>query len=122
MVQKQSIGLYALSLFPLTRALMFPTTSSTASAHDPLRLDLPEATPWVDSGVRGLHRRANGYNDSYTGTVVSATGSAAYPATTTYTEWASASVCGFVDGILDYCMRSLPIFTRRSSIEIYINV
>jgi hypothetical protein len=110
MVQKQSIGLYALSLFPLTRAAMFPTSSSTPAAHDSLRPDLPEATPWVDTGVKGLHRR-DGYNDSYTGSIVSATGSAAYPATTTYTEWASASVCGFVDGILDYCTRLLLLLT-----------
>ncbi|OOQ82916.1 hypothetical protein PEBR_36872 [Penicillium brasilianum] len=81
--------------------MVYPTTSSTAAAHDSLRPDLAEATPWADAGHRGLHRR-DGYNDSYTGTVVSATGSAAVPATTTYTEWASASVCGFVDGILDY--------------------
>ncbi|CEJ56136.1 hypothetical protein PMG11_02357 [Penicillium brasilianum] len=101
MIQKQSIGLYALSLFPLTRAMVYSTTSSTAAAHDSLRPDLAEATPWADAGLRGLHRR-DGYNDSYTGTVISATGSAAVPATTTYTEWASASVCGFVDGVLDY--------------------
>lgn len=88
--------------------MVYPTAASTtAAAHDSLRPDLAEATPWADSGLRGLHRRDGGYNDSYTGTVVSATGSAALPATTTYTEWASASVCGFVDGILDYCTRSL---------------
>lgn len=91
---------------------MYPTASSTASAHDALRPDLPEATPWIDAGLKRLQPRADpGYNDSYTGTIVSATGSALLAATTTYTSWASPSVCGYVDGILDYCMRSYLHFT-----------
>lgn len=115
MAQKQSIGLYALSLFQLTRALVFPTVSSTAAAaHDPLRPDLPEPTPWKDAGLKRLLPRVDSaYNDSYTGTIVSATGSAILPATTTYTSYADYSVCGYVDGVLASCTCSCPHFNTN---------
>ncbi|KAJ5174621.1 uncharacterized protein N7482_000498 [Penicillium canariense] len=94
MVQKISAGFCTLSLLPLIRALVFTGPSSTAAAHHPLRLALPEATPGFDSEIKGLHQRADTY-DSYTGGSVDA-------ATSTYVSWASASVCGFVEGVLDY--------------------
>lgn len=114
MVQKQSIGLYALSFFQLTRALVFPTASSTAAtAHNPLRPDLPEPTPQAgkDAGLKRLLPRVDSvYNDVYTGTLLSATGSAILPVTTTYTSYADPSVCGYIDGVLESCTCSCPPF------------
>ncbi|KAJ5880490.1 uncharacterized protein N7473_011543 [Penicillium subrubescens] len=94
MAHKRSVGLYMLSLPPFTRALPFPTplaaATAAAAAHDALQPNLPEATPAVDDSAGELRRRT-GYDDTY-------------GATATYTSWTSASVCGFVDGVLDFCI------------------
>lgn len=116
MAHKRSVGLYMLSLPPFTRALQFPTplaaatAAAAAAAHDALQPNLPEATPAVDDSAGELRRRT-GYDDTY-------------GASATYTSWTSASVCGFVDGVLDFCTCSVttdlartPIKSRSCSLE-----
>lgn len=91
MLRPSSLGLYGLSFLPAIWAARLPSEPST---RDPFQPDLPDPTPAVNVGTLELQRR-DGSTSSFLSPVPSSTG------LPPYTSYVPASVCGYVDGILD---------------------